>query len=80
MGGSGDILAQERRLMGKVKELESQIQELSPEELTAFREWFTKFDADTWDREFEADVKSGKLDAMAERALRDHNAGRSTKL
>ena len=66
--------------MSKVKELESQIQELSPEELTEFREWFTRFDADTWDQEFEADVKSGKLDAMAERALRDHNAGRSTKL
>jgi len=66
--------------MSKLKDLESQIQELSPEELTAFREWFTKFDADAWDQEFEADVKSGKLNALAERALRDHNAGRSTKL
>ena len=66
--------------MSKVKDLESQIQELSPEELTAFREWFTNFDADAWDQEFEADIMSGKLDAMAERALRDHDAGRSTKL
>ena len=66
--------------MSKLKDLEGQIQELSPEELTAFREWFTKFDADAWDQEFEADVMSGKLDAMAERALLDHNAGRSTKL
>jgi hypothetical protein len=80
MGVSGDILAKERRLMSKVKDLESQIQELSPEELTALREWFTTFDAGAWDQEFEADVKSGKLDAMAERALRDHNAGRSAKL
>jgi hypothetical protein len=80
MGVSGDILTKERRLMSKVKDLESQIQELSPEELTALREWFTTYDAGTWDQEFEADVKSGKLDAMAERALRDHNAGRSTKL
>jgi hypothetical protein len=80
MGVSGDIITIERRVMSKVKELESQIQELSPEELTAFREWFITFDADTWDQEFEADVRNGKLDAMAERALRDHNAGRSTKL
>jgi hypothetical protein len=65
--------------MRKVKDLESQIQELSRDELTAFREWFTKFDADAWDQEFEADVKSGKFDVVAERALRDHNAGRSTK-
>ncbi len=66
--------------MSKVKELESQIQELSPEELTAFRRWFAEFDADNWDREFEADVNAGKLDALAERALHDHLAGRSTKL
>ena len=66
--------------MSKVKDLESQIQELSPEELTALREWFATYDAGIWDQEFEADVNSGKLDAMAERALRDHNAGRSTKL
>jgi hypothetical protein len=66
--------------MSKVKALGIQIQELTPEELKAFRAWFTKFDADNWDREFEADVKAGKLDAMADRALRDHQAGRSTKL
>ena len=66
--------------MSKVKDLESQIQELSPEELTALRAWFAAYDAGIWDQDFEADVKSGKLDAMAERALRDHNAGRSTKL
>jgi len=66
--------------MTKVKELETRIQDLSPEELAAFREWFAKFDADAWDREFEADAMSGKLDAMAEGALRDHTAGRSTKL
>jgi inorganic pyrophosphatase len=80
MAVSGDIIPKERRVMSKVKDLESQIQELSPEELTAFREWFTTYDAGTWDQEFEADVKGGKLDAMAQRALRDHNAGRSTKL
>ena len=66
--------------MSRVKDLESRIQELSAEELTAFREWFTKFDADIWDQELEADAKAGKLDALAERVLRDHHAGRSTKL
>jgi len=79
-GERGDILTKARRFMTKVKELETRIQDLSPEELAAFREWFAKFDADAWDQEFEADAMSGKLDAMAERALRDHTAGRSTKL
>ena len=66
--------------MSKVENIKSQINELSPEELTAFREWFIKFDAEAWDQQFEADVKAGKLDSLAERALRDHAAGRSTKL
>jgi len=66
--------------MRSVEEIEDRIKELSPEELTAFREWFAKFDAEAWDRQFEADVKAGKLDGFAERALRDHAAGRSTKL
>jgi hypothetical protein len=66
--------------MSKVENIESQIQELSPEELATLREWFAKFDAEAWDLQFEADVKAGRLDALAERALRDHLAGRSTRL
>jgi hypothetical protein len=56
------------------------VKELSPEEFAAFREWFTGYDAEAWDRQLESDVKAGKLDDLAERALRDHAAGRSTKL
>ncbi|OFV98882.1 MAG: hypothetical protein A3F68_13530 [Acidobacteria bacterium RIFCSPLOWO2_12_FULL_54_10] len=66
--------------MSKIENIENRIKELSPEELAAFREWFLQFDAVIWDRQFEADVKAGKLDSLAERALRDHAAGRSAKL
>lgn len=66
--------------MTKIENIESQIKELSPEDLRAFREWFAKFDAELWDRQFESDVKAGKLDRLAKRALRDHAAGRSSKL
>ena len=66
--------------MSNVEHIEDRIKELSPEELAAFREWFIEFDAEAWDRQFEEDVKTGKLDRLAERALRDHAAGRSTKL
>jgi hypothetical protein len=64
--------------MSKVKDLEVQIEALSVEELAAFREWFARFDAITWDRQFEVDVQAGKLDQVAAQALRDHAAGRST--
>ena len=66
--------------MGKVESIESQIQELSPEELAKLREWFAEYDAEAWDRQMETDAEAGKLDALAERALRDHLAGRSVKL
>ncbi|MGA2267474.1 MAG: hypothetical protein ABSH44_03290 [Bryobacteraceae bacterium] len=66
--------------MSKVQNLESQVKELTPEELGAFRAWFAKFDAELWDRQFEADVKAGKLDDLVKHSLRDHEAGRSTEL
>jgi hypothetical protein len=66
--------------MEKVERIEQEVQRLSPEELAIFREWFAAFDAQAWDRQFEADVRAGKLDALAERALHDHAAGKSTKL
>lgn len=66
--------------MANVADIEKQLRELSPQELAEFREWFAEFDAEVWDRQFEADVEAGKLDALAERALRAHAEGRSTKL
>jgi hypothetical protein len=66
--------------MSRVEQIESQIEELSEDELRAFREWFANFDAQVWDQQFEADVKAGRLDRLGERALRDHASGRSTKL
>jgi hypothetical protein len=66
--------------MSKVESIEQQIENLSPTELAAFRRWYAAFDAAAWDNEFEADVKAGKLDAFADKALRAHTSGQSTKL
>ena len=66
--------------MGKVENIERQIKELSETELAEFREWFTAFDAEAWDRQFEADVRAGKLDALAEKALKAHASRVTTKL
>ena len=66
--------------MSKLEIIESQIKELTREELGQFREWLAEFDAEVWDHQFEADAKAGKLDALAEKALQDHREGRSTKL
>ena len=66
--------------MSKIEKIEQEIQALSPEELAQFRAWFLEFDWAAWDRQLESDVQSGKLDDLADRALRDHAAGKSTSL
>lgn len=66
--------------MGKVETIEQQIQGLSAEGLREFRAWFLEFDWAAWDRQIERDVSAGKLDALAEKALRDHASGKTTPL
>jgi hypothetical protein len=66
--------------MSRVEQIEGQLKALSSEELKTFRDWFARFDAETWDQQIEADAREGKLRSLAERALQDHQRGRSTVL
>ncbi len=66
--------------MDKLEQIEGQVKELSSDELRAFRTWFVQLDAEIWDQQIEADAKNGKLLSLAESALADHKAGRSTVL
>ena len=63
--------------MGEVEKLEQQVRSFSPDELTQFRAWFQGLDWTVWDAQVAADGKAGRLDALADKALRDH-AGRKT--
>jgi hypothetical protein len=63
-----------------LQELEKTISDLPPEELAKFREWFLAFDAKHWDQQFETDVAAGRLNALADEAIREHRAGDSTEL
>lgn len=66
--------------MTNVQEIEVAIRKLSREELNSFRNWFDEFDTDAWDEQFEEDVASGRLDTLADEALRDLREGRTTGL
>jgi hypothetical protein len=59
--------------MSRVEELETQVRQLSADEFRAFRDWVAAYDAELWDEQFERDVKTGKLDRLAERALRNYS-------
>ena len=49
-------------------------------QLKEFRAWFEEFDASEWDKQFEEDVASGKLDDIANRAVSDFKKGKFKKL
>jgi hypothetical protein len=66
--------------MSTVEEIESAIQNLSLSELAVLRNWFESVDAAAWDQQFEQDVVQGKLDSLADEALNEFNAGRSSEL
>jgi hypothetical protein len=57
--------------MSRVEELEGQIKTLSASEFQELRAWLSEYDAEAWDRQFHTDVLEGKLDAIADQALKD---------
>ncbi len=67
-------------MMSTLQEIEAAIRQLPEDDLAALRTWFAEFDAAAWDRQFERDVAEGRLDALAEEALRDAQEGRCTDL
>ena len=66
--------------MTTIKEIESAVAHLPLQELARFRAWFDEFVAQAWDKQIEEDVQAGKLDELADQALKDHQAGRCTEL
>lgn len=63
--------------MTKLEKIEESVAALSNEDLKNFAAWFDEL---RWERQFEADVKAGKLDKLAEQALADFDAGRTRPL
>ena len=66
--------------MSRVEELEGKIKSLSSHELQELRAWLAEYDSEAWDQQFHADATSGRLDALADKALKDFSEGRSTDL
>jgi len=63
-----------------LEETIKRVESFSEEELRAFREWFEEFDARIWDEKLERDVRAGKLDDLATRAMEDFKKGKCTEL
>jgi hypothetical protein len=67
-------------MMSKIQNIEREVQGLNPDELQAFRKWFWDFDAQEWDSQLEEDALSGKLDSLAETAIKAFKSGHCSKI
>ncbi|WP_295461288.1 hypothetical protein [uncultured Thiodictyon sp.] len=63
-----------------VDQVEDAVTQLPPNTLEQFAQWFEEYLSDQWDKQIEADVLAGRLDAAAQRADDDFQAGRCTPL
>jgi hypothetical protein len=66
--------------MNKVRDIQSAIKNLSKEDKVALREWFERLDAEEWDKQFEEDAKSGRLDNLGNQAIAEFRSGKSKEL
>ncbi|HQU97564.1 MAG TPA: hypothetical protein PLV19_01500 [Nitrosomonas sp.] len=63
-----------------IEEVVKAVEQLPQDQLKQFRAWFQEFDSEAWDEQIEKDMKGRKLDALAQAAIADHQAGKSRKL
>jgi len=63
-----------------VQQIKKEVAGLPKVQLKEFRLWFEEFDASEWDKQFEKDVASGKLDNIANRSVSDFKKGKFKKL
>ncbi|MGH8106751.1 MAG: hypothetical protein ACREO2_10555 [Arenimonas sp.] len=57
--------------------VEQIIEQLSTAELAKFRRWFSRFDADAWYAQIEADAAAVKLDTLANESLAEYRSGQA---
>lgn len=66
--------------MNTVEAIEEAVSNLGRDELATFRKWFSTYDAVQWDAQIERDITAGKLDALADEAIAEFDAGKTKKL
>jgi hypothetical protein len=58
-----------------IEQIENAILNLSETDFTKLRNWLLDLDYLQWDQQLEQDIKEGKLDALAQEALAEFEAG-----
>lgn len=55
--------------MTTIKEIQTAIKSLSPDDFSYLRKWMIELDWEQWNQQIEADSDSGKLDFLIDEAL-----------
>ncbi|MGK7953978.1 MAG: hypothetical protein AB4063_01720 [Crocosphaera sp.] len=58
-----------------IEQIENAILNLSETDFTKLRNWLLDLDYQQWDQQLEQDINEGKLDALAQEALAEFEAG-----
>jgi hypothetical protein len=58
-------------------EIIDEVQRLPPAEVFELGRWLREYEAELWDRQIEADIRSGKLDKLGREALEELRAGKT---
>jgi len=66
--------------MRTVEAITTAIAELPPEQVEQIRAWLNERAEAEWDAQIEDDERAGRLNALADRALAEHRAGRTQPL
>lgn len=61
--------------MSKLEQIETDILALSAKDFEALKQWFADLDYQHWDQQIEEDIANGRLDAFAQEALVEFQAG-----
>jgi hypothetical protein len=61
--------------MVTLDQIEAAILTLPSNEFQRLRQWFFNLDYQQWDQQLEQDIAEGKLDALAEEAIAEFQAG-----
>jgi hypothetical protein len=66
--------------MTTIEEIKYAVEHLSREDLIDFRAWFIEFEAQIWDEKIKKDIQAGKLNQLAQQAVKDLLANQCTEL
>jgi hypothetical protein len=66
--------------MTTVEAIKRAIADLTEDERRALRSWYEQFDAEQWDTQIEQDIADGRLDSLADEAIRAFQRSQATEL